>query len=325
MTIHPGFDSLDEMESSAWLARMKSQFAANEWPPECQRCQLTEEAGEQSIRQKQFSRYDSSKAICEDYLEVNVDIDTTCDAACQHCSPNLSSYYSEISRAGLPPVTAEPFLETIDKQRVTEITVSGGEPSVGSMSKRFIESRLFEFPNLKKLRFDTNLSKIVPGLDKLLDNGLGISAAASMDRTENIYEYHRYPLEWDNFVTNFEHYLRLRDKHQNFELIIWYSWDSLTLVDLPAAITYAAYYGMEITGSALSNPNILQLRKTNFLTLATKEILKSETNPMVVNLRNMLATESNDSSDELRAFIRHNDGIRQICFDDYYKKYGIRL
>ena len=41
MVSPPQFNSLEEMDSSKWLADIKQQFEDNQWPSECARCQQT--------------------------------------------------------------------------------------------------------------------------------------------------------------------------------------------------------------------------------------------------------------------------------------------
>ena len=46
----PEFNTLEEMDSSLWLLTVKKEFAKDQWPEECLRCQQTELENKSSIR-----------------------------------------------------------------------------------------------------------------------------------------------------------------------------------------------------------------------------------------------------------------------------------
>ena len=85
----PEFNTLEEMESSPWLATIKKEFANDQWPRECIRCQQTESENKSSIRLNaiKFDKLQTKK----DYLQVSGVLDNICNSSCQFCNASLST------------------------------------------------------------------------------------------------------------------------------------------------------------------------------------------------------------------------------------------
>jgi hypothetical protein len=95
----PGFTSLDDMESSAWLIDIKQKFATDVWPSECVRCQEVEQQGLDSIRTHAINAKEDG-----DYLQVGGVLDNVCNAACMTCNENLSTRIGSLQGRVFPIV-----------------------------------------------------------------------------------------------------------------------------------------------------------------------------------------------------------------------------
>ena len=85
------FNTLEELESSIWLADIKRTMKNDVWPRECVRCQTAESIGNKSIRQHALDDHPKNSAIKSDYILLSGVLDNICNSACQTCDETLST------------------------------------------------------------------------------------------------------------------------------------------------------------------------------------------------------------------------------------------
>ena len=122
----PQFDSLEQMDSSSWLANIK--LNSDIWPKECVRCQQTEQINNTSIRLNAI-KFDK-KQTRSDYLTVGGVLDNICNSACQSCNQNLSTKIGSLTSTDYPKIDNSTAFWRLPLERVVHLDINGGEPQI---------------------------------------------------------------------------------------------------------------------------------------------------------------------------------------------------
>jgi molybdenum cofactor biosynthesis enzyme MoaA len=327
MIHEPRFASLEELEHSEWLLLTKRKMSNNEWPPECIRCKQSEELGNQSMRNHSNDLHLRHVGSNPKYLVVDVVVDILCNAACQMCEPELSTFYAKLYNVKVDDFDGLRLLQTIDDTRIVQLDILGGEPSISRRVKLLLEkiSNLQSFTTVRTIRVNSNGSSILPDIVKILDRGIEVVVTLSLDGTRKEFEYVRYPISWDKFTSTVNFYRELKYKYSNLTLNFWSVYTALSIGSLGDMIQFSKKVDIPFSGSALVVPKILAVSRTNYLTVHAKQRLVSlaEFDSRIQSIVKDIATDDEDSSDELNAFIEKSDKMRSISFDEHYAGLGI--
>lgn len=319
MVQQPRFRTVEEMEHSDWLARIRQQFSADEWPAECLRCRSAEESGVISRRQDSNNRHEELVKIQPDYLRINFEVDTVCNAACQTCGPELSTYYSKLLNIPITNYSGLSHLsdQNIDNRRIIEIDLTGGEPAISKGIQHFLEHDIDQF-SLSLLRVYTNGSAKIRSLERLLKNGQRIDLYLSMDGTGDVFEYCRFPIRWPKFCATVNYYKELAKQYPSLVVRLWGALTSLSILDLDNILDFANSNSIMFNGAIVGRPDILRVEKNNFLTRYGKELLMNSRFEYARNLAEFMVTEIEETSADLRSHIEQADKLRSISFIEHY-------
>lgn len=312
----PRFNTVEEMENSIWLKDITQQLDNDIWPEQCVRCEQAERAGLDSVRTISNAKHDELKAIHTDYLVVDVVVDTICNAACIICSEDLSSTIAKLVNVPINPFDGLSILETIPRERIVQLDVLGGEPGASKRSQYLLQN-LAEFPNLQRVHISTNGSMRIKEIERLLEKGVNVDLVISMDGTERVFEYCRFPLEWNRFAANVEHYVQLRKQYSNLSLLLWTSISSASVADLPNMLAFAERLAIPLNGAPVQFPEALGINKTNKFTLQAKQILLDSKYEFARKIAPLVAIEQTNSDSLLEQFLSKNDSVRKISYKDY--------
>jgi len=312
----PRFDSLNEIENSTWLKSVKDRFANNEWPTECTRCKESEDAGLESVRMIDNKNHLALKTIKEDYLKVDVVVNTICNAACPICSEEVSSKIAKLK--GLPTNSFDglKFLDELPLERIIQLDVLGGEPGSSKRTKKLL-GELDKFHNLQTVHLSTNGLAKIPEVKKILETNRKVDLVISMDGVESVFEYCRFPIKWKKFEENLQHYRSLQKNYSNLSLLLWCSISALCVGNIPKMLQFSRDIGIPLNGAPIFYPRELWISNKNFLTLPAKELLLNDNNEFSKNIARLIATEEKDNSEELASFLSKSDKIRNIDYKDY--------
>lgn len=177
--------------------------------PWCNLCQRAERVGAKSMRQ--FAKdYLPDNIEWGDPTHVEFQFDTTCNAACIMCGPELSSLWRQELRKQVPiswrAVNYDPvsiILHRIDVQKIRRVGFIGGEPMLNDDDIKLMQA--IKQPELVSLGYATNGS-IMPTVAKqrLWSRFKQVNLAISIDGIANRFEYVRYPLKWDAICRNID-------------------------------------------------------------------------------------------------------------------------
>jgi sulfatase maturation enzyme AslB (radical SAM superfamily) len=247
----PQFDSLEAMESSAWLVSIKKQFQEEQWPNECIRCQETEP---NSIRNYAVQLH--AQTLKKDYLQVGGVLDNLCNAACQTCNKNLSTRIGSLSGTTFPIVNNLDKFWQLPQDRIVHLDINGGEPSYSKNYKRILSNLP---PNLKTLRLNTNCSTVLTELTNIVEKGIKVTVTVSCDGIGAVHDFVRWPIPWQEFYKNLMIYL-----HMPIDLNLWTTVSVLNIDDLPNIQAFAREHNIDHSWAYLKDPFELAVDNTDY-------------------------------------------------------------
>ena len=235
MTQAQEFDSFKDMQDSIWLKEIKQQMENNIWPKECIRCQMTEETSKTSIRLDMIERDRLLKSIQKDYLIVGGVLDNICNSACQSCNTELSTKIGSLTSKNYKKINNYNNFFKLPQDRIVEVDVNGGEPTASPNYKRLLKN----LPTSTKIiRINTNGSRVIPEIEKLLEKGMRVIVTLSFDGTEHVHDYARWPILWNDYKKSVQKYIELRARYKILRLNFWTTVSCLNVGDLKNIIEY---------------------------------------------------------------------------------------
>jgi sulfatase maturation enzyme AslB (radical SAM superfamily) len=244
IAISPEFNNLAEMESSQWLVTIKKEFANNQWPRECIRCQQTEQENGSSIRLNAI-KFDQLQKQ-EDYLSVGGVLDNVCNSACLTCDENHSTLIGGLKSKVYTIVDNSNKFWSLPLDRVVHLDINGGEPSHSKNYKHILANLP---PSIKSVRLNTNCSTVLEELLPLVERGVDVIVTVSLDGIGAIHDFVRWPVKWDKFYSNL-----MRYKEMPVKLNTWTTVSALNVDDLPNIIAFAQKHNIDHSYAYLKEP-----------------------------------------------------------------------
>jgi len=248
----PQFDTLELMESSIWLLKIKEKMSNNEWPNECIRCQETEP---DSIRMYAVTL--DSQTTQNNYLQVGGVLDNLCNAACQTCNEKLSSRIGSLNGPGFPIINNLDQFYKLPQQRIIHLDINGGEPGYSKNYKQLLKNLP---PNLKTLRLNTNCSTVLTELVDITNQGIEVTVTVSCDGIGAVHEFVRWPILWQDFYKNLMTY-----KTMPVKLNLWTTVSILNVDDLPNIQKFAHEHNIDHSYAYLKLPFELSINNTDIV------------------------------------------------------------
>lgn len=297
-----GFESLDDMDSSDWLKRVRDDMQGDGWARECQRCERSESVNGESVRTKSIDRHRLLKHVRDDYLIVGGTLDNICNSACQTCNPTLSTKIGSLESKDWKQVDNYPRFWELPLNRMAELDINGGEPTASPNYKKILKN----LPgNIKIVRMNTNGSRMIAELEDILKKGITVIVTLSLDGTDEVHDYVRWPVKWTTYTENVNRYIEMRERHKNLHLDFWTTVSCLNLNDFANIQTYAAQMRIPHNWAFLHRPHVLDVRYGNRLTESAEHSFIGQ----------VAIAENNDT--ELQRYIKRQDLLRGISIDDY--------
>lgn len=240
----PQFDSLEDMESSTWLAKTREKMSQGQWPAECVRCQETEPDSIRQYAVKLDEQTDRS-----DYLQVGGVLDNVCNAACLSCNETLSTRIGALNGAGFPVYNNLEQFWRLPQDRILHLDINGGEPSYSKNYRQLLANLP---PNLRTLRLNTNCSRVLTELADLAQQGIEVTVTVSCDGIGSVHELARWPITWQSFYDNLMTY-----KTMPVKLNLWTTVSALNVHDLPNIQAFAQEHGIDHSWAYLKHPREL--------------------------------------------------------------------
>lgn len=295
----PGFSSWDDMQNSAWLHDIRETMQKNQWPRECVRCKTTEPS--HSVRLAALDRHQLLNKK-SDYLILGGVLDNICNSACQSCNANLSTKIGSLDPVRMIKIQNTNLINRIPMNRVVELDINGGEPTASPNYRQLLKN-LPE--SIKIIRVNTNGSRVLPNIERILDRGTQIIITLSLDGVGLVHDYVRWPVKWDNYLQTVIKYNKLSQRFSNLRLQSWTTLHILNAANFNIIKSFSREQNLHHDWAYLESPKPLNLRYKNQFSLKSKHL-----DPGVI------ATLT-DNHHDVEEFIAQQDRLRGISIKDY--------
>jgi sulfatase maturation enzyme AslB (radical SAM superfamily) len=302
MTNAPQFETLQQMDSSAWLADIRNNMSQDIWPDECIRCKEIENIENKSVRQQSLDRHAPLLDSRSDYLVLGGVLDNVCNSACQTCNETLSTKIGSLLSKKYIKINNSALINTLPVERIVQMDINGGEPSASPNYLKLLEN----LPsNVKHLRINTNGSKLITVLPDLVQRGIKVTVTVSLDGIGSRHDYVRWPVKWQDVEHNIQTYQNM-GLH---ELNTWTTVSALNIGDLKNIFSYVEQNNLKNSWALLENPSVLSVKHSNHLTRQADvpDELKS------------IVASGEDNTVELQLWTAAQDHKRGIKLWDYYR------
>ena len=246
----PQFDTLQDMESSTWLAKTREKMQSGQWPNECVRCKETEP---QSLRY--YATKLDAQTQHQNYLQVGGVLDNLCNSACMSCNENLSSRIGSLKGPGFPVYNNLDKFWQLPQDRIVHLDINGGEPAYSKNYKKLLQNLP---PNLKTLRLNTNCSTVLTELTDIANRGVEVTVTVSCDGIGEVHELTRWPISWQTYYDNLMIY-----KTMPVKLNLWTTVSILNVNDLTNIQAFAQHHGIDHSWAYLKEPRELAVDNTD--------------------------------------------------------------
>ena len=313
MNTSMGFESVDQLEKSEWLQKIKNKMANDEWPDECVRCKQTEEINQDSIRIKSIERHKVLQPFKDDYLVIGGVLDNICNSACQTCNSGLSTKIGSLESKDYPRIDNFVRFWELPQNRILEIDVNGGEPTASKNYKKIL-SRLPV--NTRIVRMNTNGSRMIPELEAILKKRIMVIVTLSLDGVGDTHDYVRWPIKWKHYVKSVKAYKDLQKQYPLLRLNTWTTVSSLNVANFSSILDFVTEQNLEHSWALLHEPTAYDPRFKNSFTMAAKEKLQKSSYKVCQDLANAIATRENNDQ-QLNLLIKKQDFLRKIDIKNY--------
>lgn len=209
------------------MKALREQLANGEEPEICSGCFDKEKEGIWSYRQTANELFpETYSELCEDKLNIgsqlkleflDLRLGNRCNLACRMCNASSSHMLLEDFRDFLGDANYGSELEDLDWvsnrhlyrdivehcENLKIINMAGGEPFIIDESWEFLEMLIEKGLSQNiELRYNTNLTVLPEKAKAIWKKFKRVVLFLSIDGTEDVYEYIRYPGKWDRIYKN---------------------------------------------------------------------------------------------------------------------------
>lgn len=298
----PQFETLQQMDSSDWLANIQTAMSQDIWPDECVRCKQIEQVGNKSVRQHSLDRHAQLLDTRSDYLVLGGVLDNVCNSACQTCNETLSTKIGSLGSKEYIKINNSALIDTLPLDRIVQVDINGGEPSASPNYAKLLENLP---PNIKHLRINTNGSRLITSLPDLIQRGIKVTVTVSLDGIGRRHDYVRWPVKFQDVEQNILEYQRMG----LYELNTWTTVSALNIGDLKNIFSYTQQHNLKNSWALLEDPAVLSVKYSNHLT---------RTADVPDELKSVVAS-GEDNTVDLQLWTVAQDLQRGIKLWDYFR------
>jgi len=207
---------------------LQSKLLKGEKIDHCKKCYDWEEQGSVSPRLKEtmgLLKNNRIAAVLENsisnidsaqVLSYDIRFDNRCNLACIGCNPKDSSLWARKLKISNEVVeSVAPDFEQIAGSE--KIYLAGGEPLINDNVYQLLET-IAQETRQPEIVINSNIASIKSRFFDVLSKLNKLSITVSFDGHGRVNEYHRWPLQWDKFLSNMQ---RLQ------EMKIYVSWNTV--------------------------------------------------------------------------------------------------
>lgn len=238
------------------LEKARQKFSQHQFPSECAICQSYEEKGIRSFREISSKLFEETTQTIlhggtpERIEYIDIKLGNTCNLKCRMCNPLASHALSEEFKEVYPDhpfsntkpmewYKQEDFLKQfspyLSDLKVLQFT--GGEPFINQEMWNFIDDLIAagEAEHIH-LKFNTNFTVLNEDILEKLKSFQNVSLLLSLDGTEKVFEYIRFPAKWNQITSHLEILNKTLENNNTIDVILTPSIQILNIFQLDEII-----------------------------------------------------------------------------------------
>jgi len=259
--------SFDQWKKSDYVKEVKDSFSADQQHPGCHDCWNRESIGSRSYRQRITKEYSLFK-VDTDYdqlVNVEIQLGNLCNLTCLMCCETESSaVLAENKRLGLSDYNQQEFswddaafdhLNQILKLQPKIINIRGGEPLYNKRLLDILEQLPESTCQKTMLHITTNATVWNDQWQQVLKKFKLVRFMFSIDATEDLYEYIRFPASWEKIQNNIKEIVKL----DNVKSLVHCTVQNLNISHLYELIQWSLNQTLWLEFEQLVWPNYLNI------------------------------------------------------------------
>jgi hypothetical protein len=348
--------SIEDWFGSDYMCSVRQAMLNGQPLKECASCYKNESAGITSYRQNQladFPKVDTNNIKIE---YVDIKFGNKCNLSCKMCFPHSSSelmkewwqlgwsvkdpmegtrgdYYNNymLENYNWPAdqTNLDKLFEVIKTVKVLKFT--GGEPMINPAMFKFLQHCVDSgYAESIVLFVTTNCTKIHPRFLDIAKKFKQLNLRLSIDGTDSVYNYIRYPGNWSETFKNLQTYASwYKNKHINGNIIINFVLSVFNLSNAEHFFRTVRPWIDIFTVADLHKPSFMSWNHAP--PSVQKEALKSavrlsyDSDPVLQHCGRLLTAcytkpllpATTDSHQKLKNFVQSQDGLRGIRIKSY--------
>jgi len=213
--------TVEQWRDSSYLKAVQNSFLENKRHPGCDTCWKTEDQGFASMRQRTAREFEILKIDLEQKQLTNVEIDLTnlCNLKCLMCfESESSSILAENIQLKINTHDQKDFkwsdqgflnLKHLLEHKPKIVNIRGGEPLYVKQLLELIESIPENTARTMALHISTNATVWNQRWQDALSKFKLVRFMFSVDAVGDLYEYMRFPGQWNSVASNIDNILQL--------------------------------------------------------------------------------------------------------------------
>lgn len=314
------------------VEKIKSAMLRNEQPTECQKCWNLESRGIKSDRQVKNSALDwymnkDLEFIKQDAVSGKNNIlmlklltSYTCNAMCVSCNENSSSSWYQLNNKTFNIkaekkykfIDIDSIRQDVDFKELVALSLIGGEPLYEKKNFDLLEHMIDIGNDNVFISVVTNGSVCLTDRQKkTLSKFKNLNFSVSIDGTEQVFEYLRYPLKWQTLDKNLTFFRELTDNVSSN-----YTISNLNILYHNNTVNWFNDQQLIFSNNPIYTPSWLQPRA---LPVNIKNYLATELSEIDFDtfISNSHTSQDQANFEKFLKEIKKQDNAKQINLKDY--------
>lgn len=262
--------SYEEWRDSDYLKEVQDHFRKDLKHPGCNNCWERESIGQVSYRNRIRDEYsilniNDTTSVNEYPVNIEINLGNLCNLKCLMCNESDSSaILAENIKLGINQYQQQDFhwspvafdhLKKIINHRPKVINIRGGETFYNKDLLDLINNLPEDTFKKSLLHITTNATKWSTQWEQALKKFRLVRLMLSIDATEDLYEYIRYPAVWDEVTSNVNNI----KNNNNFKLLVNVVVQNLNILHLGKILNWCRLNDLHIQLDQLVDPDYLHI------------------------------------------------------------------
>lgn len=262
--------SYEAWRDSKYLSNVQESFRKDLKHPGCKICWDLENVNQSSYRHRILKEYsilnvNNINDATEYPVNIEINLGNLCNLKCLMCAEwNSSSILAENIKLGINQYQQQDFhwspqafehLEKILSHQPKVIHIRGGEPFYNKDLLKLVENLPEDTCRKSLLHITTNATQWSNTWAEALKKFRLVRMMISLDATDDLYEYIRYPAVWSEITSNINDI----KKYSNFKLLVHTVVQNLNILHLGKLIKWCQRNNLYIQFDQITEPDYLQI------------------------------------------------------------------